>query len=178
MPNDVRRIAFENARIGFRNFSGKEGRYNPKGRRNFCIFIEKEDKAGHRVIDHERAEQLRAEGWNVRYLNPRNDEEDPMPYLQVSVRFDNIPPTIILVTGSGQSKLCEEEVSLLDWADITNVDLIVTPYVYDINGKHGIKAYCKSLYVTIEEDEFEKKYRDIPSSAANPLADDMDDIPF
>ena len=33
-------IVIENARIGFRNFSGKEGQFNPAGRRNFCVFIE------------------------------------------------------------------------------------------------------------------------------------------
>ena len=32
-------VTIKNARIGFRNFEGAEGKYNPAGNRNFCIFL-------------------------------------------------------------------------------------------------------------------------------------------
>ena len=162
------KIAIENARIGFRNFSGKEGRFNPAGKRNFCVFLEKEYK-GHRVPDEELASTLENDGWNVRYLNPREDGDPRQPYLQVAVKYDNIPPKIVLITSHGKNLLGEDEVSMLDWADIANVDLIISPYNYNVNGKEGVKAYLKNMYVTIEEDEFESKYLDVPDSAANSI---------
>lgn len=159
-------IVIEDARIGFRNFSGKEGQYNPPGRRNFCVFLD----------DKKLAEQLIKDGWNVRYLRPKEEGDEEQAYLQVSVNYKNIPPKIVLITGHGKTVLEENEVGMLDWADIQNVDLIIRPYNWDVNGKQGVKAYAKSIYVTIEEDEFENKYYDVPDSAANVM--DEDDIPF
>ena len=160
-------IVIEGARIGFRNFSGKEGQYNPAGRRNFCVFLD--DKA--------LAEQLLKDGWNVRTLRPREEGDEEQPYLQVAVNYENIPPKIVLITDHGKTNLEESEVGMLDWADIKNVDLIIRPYNWDVNGKQGVKAYAKSLYVTIEEDEFESKYYDVPDSAANVIEDKEED-PF
>lgn len=147
-------IIVENAKIAFKNFSGKEGQFNPEGKRNFCL-----------ILDHELAEKLHADGWNVRTLKPKDDGEIPQPYIQVSVSFLAKPPKIVLVTSRGKTLLTEETVGMLDWAEITNVDLSVTPYQWSVAGKNGVKAYLKNMYVTIQEDEFEKKYDDIPDSA-------------
>ena len=153
-------LVVENARIGFRNFSGKEGKFNPAGRRNFCVFLEKE-----------MGEQLEKDGWNIRWLEPRDLTEDRQAYLQVAVSYDNIPPKIILVSSHGKTQLDESSVNLLDWAEITNVDLIIRPYNWNVNGKEGVKAYAKSMYVTIAEDNFENKYLDVPDSAINTMQD-------
>ena len=140
-------IVIEGARIGFRNFSGKEGRYNPEGKRNFCVFL-----------DDEMGNVLENDGWNIRWLQPRNEEDDKVPYLQVAVNYENIPPKIVLITSEGKTILDEDTVNILDWAEISNIDLIIRPYNWEVNGKKGVKAYVKSMYVTIIEDEFEKKY--------------------
>jgi hypothetical protein len=66
-----------------------------------------------------------------------------------------------MVTSRGRTNLGEAEVDLLDWADITNVDLIVRPYEWTVSGKSGIKAYLQAIYVTIEEDALELKYADL-----------------
>jgi hypothetical protein len=154
-------IVIENARIGFRNFSGKEGRFNPAGRRNFCVFI-----------DNELATRLEEDGWNVRWLEPKDGNEEKQGYLQVAVSFENIPPKMLIISSKGKTVLDETSVSILDWAEIKEVDLIIRPYNWTVqagtkNEKSGVKAYVKSMYVTIVEDEFESKYNNVPDSASD-----------
>jgi hypothetical protein len=74
------------------------------------------------------------------------------------------PPKITLITGTGRQFLDEDTVNILDWAEFEAVDLIVRPYNWELNGKKGVKAYLKTMYVTIVEDELAKKYRDVPVS--------------
>ena len=148
MPQD-NTVLMEGVRIIFRNFSGKEGQYNREGDRNFAV-----------LLDETIANSMAEDGWNVKWLKPREEEEGetPQAYLQVSVNFKGRPPRVVLVTSRGRTNLDEGSVEMLDWADINNIDLIVRPYEWSVNGKTGIKAYLQSIYVTIEEDALELKY--------------------
>lgn len=148
-------VTIENARIGFRNFTGKEGQFNPAGQRNFCVFLEPD-----------LADVLATDGWNVKWLEPRSPEDDKQAYLPVSVVYNQYPPMVTLITSSGKNILDEETINILDWAEFGQVDLIIRPYNWDVNGKRGVKAYLKTMYITIVEDELAKKYQNVPDSAA------------
>lgn len=148
-------ISVENARIIFRNFSGEETRYNRKGSKNFCLIIE----------DHDYAKKLADDGWNVRELSPREEGDESIYYIQVSVSFENIPPKVFLVTKKKKTMLDADSISILDTAEIVNVDLVIRPYNWEIAGKddvkRGVKAYLKTMYVTIAEDDFADKYSEL-----------------
>ena len=157
-------LVMENVRIMFKNFSGKEGQWNRAGDRNFCVMID----------DASEAEKLASIGWNVKYLRPIEEGSEPQAYIQVAVSYKNIEPNIYMVTNHNKVRLSESTVGNLDSADIKNVDLIVSPYNWEVNGKSGVKAYCKTMYVTIDEDVFAGKY----NFDEDPAFDDLDDIPF
>lgn len=139
-------IRIDNARIGLRNFSGAEGKFNPAGNRNFCVFL-----------PTDVAEKLEKDGWNIRWLNSREDEA-PQALLSVKLNFGNYPPNIVLIADKKMSKLSEENVNVLDFADLEQVDLILRGHNWEVQGRTGIKAYLKTGYFVLAVDELAKKY--------------------
>lgn len=149
LPNAI----LKNARIGFLNFAGAAKQYNDAGDRNFTIFLEPEI-----------AEEMRNDGYNVKQLKRREDDDPNEPLqdiLKVAVSYRIRAPKIFLVTSRGKTPIGEGEVSMLDWQDILKVDLSLNPSAWDVNGKTGIKAYLQSMYMTIQEDELDLEYADL-----------------
>lgn len=150
LPN----VTIWGANIFYRNFAGAPTKVNPRaGSRSFCVYID----------DPDTVEQMMRDGWNIKTREPR-DEGDPVRhYIQVAVNYDGpYPPQIFLVTSRKKTLLDPESVTSLDYAEIVNVDLTIRPRSWDVNGKTGVKAYLKTMYVTVEEDEFADKYGDLP----------------
>lgn len=147
MADASRDITIENAQIAFRNFSGKEDRYNAAGKRNFAI-----------ILTPMMADKMLADGWNVKHLKARDEGDTPTPYIQVSVSYENRPPKIVMITKRGKTFLSQDEIELLDWTDFHTVDVTLNPYDWNVNGNAGVKAYLKSFYVRIVEDYLAEKW--------------------
>lgn len=148
MPNKPT-ITIENVTLIFRNFSGLESQYNRKGQRNFSVVLD----------DPDFVKQLEGDHWNVKYTKPREEGDEPTPYLPVEVKFENYPPNIWMITSSGRTRVTEDMVETLDWSDFSKVDIVVNPYDWTMpNGSSGRKAYLKTMFVTINEDDLERKY--------------------
>lgn len=159
-------ITLMGARMFFRNFSGNPSQFNAQGNRNFCVAID----------DPQMIHDLEQDGWNLRWLQPRNEGDEPRAYLQVKVQFPKDgsnarPPKIVLITSRGSTILDEDTVKMLDYSEIANVDMIIRPYNWDLHGKSGVKAYLKSMYVTLVEDELEQKYAAMESSAISSIVE-------
>ena len=150
-------LLIEDCTIRWRNFTGVEKKYNRPGDRNFHAVLDREDLL-------ELVPQLEEDGWNLTFdnRNPEDQEEgwEPRhPSIECAVRYDKgKPPKIVTITSAGPTELKEATVESLDWADIAKIDLIIHPSWYDVNGREGLKAYVKTMFVTINEDELEKKY--------------------
>ena len=161
MPKEKKLLSIEDAQIMFRNFSGKESKFNRAGDRNFAV-----------IIPEKMVKKLSDDGWNIKETKPRDPADDPRHYINVAVRYGNRPPKIFMIAGKSKPVLLDEtNVGSLDFADIINVDLTINPSYWEVSGKTGIKAYCNTMYVTIEDDPFRKKYEVVEDI-------DDDDIPF
>ena len=170
MSANLDNITIENARIMFRNFSGKETKFNRVGDRNFCVIID----------DPGVAKNLLNDGWNIKLWQPKDEEATPVNYIPVKLRFDVVPPKIYRISSlTGKQVLMDEEmISAFDSEEFKNVDLILHPYTWEINGKVGITAYVKTMYVTVEEDALAAKYARMNDNLPNFPDESEEDVPF
>lgn len=142
-------LMIEGATLLFRNFTGAEKDFNSEGDRNFCV-----------VIEPELAEKLKAERWRIKQLKAREEGEPGDYYMQVKVNYKTgRPPRCVLITSGNRTELGADEVGMFDVADMGNVDLIINGYWSDMSGG-GYSCYLKTIFVTINEDELEKKYNE------------------
>lgn len=165
-------VLLEDVRLVFRNFSGNVTPMNSRGERNFGVIL---------MPEHlERLERSKID-WNIKVLKPREEEDEPQPFLPVAMYFPRAgskgrPPEVVLITdkidpetgaviGKSRTNLNVDTVSLLDWANIVHVDLAIRSFEWDHLGRTGIKAALNAIYVTIEMDTLQAKYANIEDSA-------------
>lgn len=146
-------LQFDDARLIFKNFSGRPTQYNREGDRNFSILIE----------DEVLANQLIEDGWNVKVKEPREEGDLPLMHLPVKVKFNERGPKVRLQSNGNRRFLDEESVSVLDSAYLIGCDLDIRPYDWVIqegtkNEKRGRTAYLQSILATQEVDRFDERF--------------------
>lgn len=164
-------LFMKDAKIIYRNFVGEKRRFNKLGDRNFHVVID----------DEQLATILMKDGWNLKNFKPRPDDEEAMPgyHMEVAVNFESSqPPKIVMITEVQVKDplseegvktirkgviLSEETVGLLDSAQILKSDIEIRPYNWgpDDSGRTGVKAYLKTLWITIRSDPFAEEYSDV-----------------
>lgn len=155
-------LTIEGAEIMYKNFQGKASQFNQPGDRNFCL-----------KLDPDLAKELGDDGWNIKQTKVRDEGDIPQDYVQISIKYRGRngaqmkPPKLVLITSRGRTDLSEDDCDILDMIDFAYVDIIVRPYYWEMNGKSGVKAYLKVIYVTALEDKFAHRYRDIPEIDTN-----------
>ena len=147
-PKDILQI--DDARIIFRNFEGKGGRYNREGDRNFAVVIPTQ----------EMADALIERGWNVKIKPPRDEDDTPFIFMTVKVKFNSRGPAAYLKSGNAEPRrLDEQSIAILDNIDIASVDLDIRPYDWkDEYGEGGRTAYLEGIHVTQNIDRFAARY--------------------
>lgn len=149
------------ARLIFRNFSGRAKDYNNEGDRNFSV-----------IIDPETARAMLAEGWRIKQLKPREEGEEGDFHLKVNVNYKTgRPPRCVMISASNPkgTELGADEVGTFDVVDIKKADLVINGSYSDMAGG-GYSGYLKTAMITINEDELEMEYAQSPDAAGDPVA--------
>ena len=147
-------LQIDDARIIFRNFSGRPDKYNREGDRNFALIIPNQDIADALMNDTNEY----GVSWKVKIKEPREEGDAPFMHLPVNVKFNDRGPKVVLISGNNQTPLDEDTVSILDDINISCVDMDIRPYDGESTYGPFRSAYLQTMYVTQEIDRLGRKY--------------------
>lgn len=147
-------LSIENAVILWTNFEGRATKFGESGKRTFNL-----------ALSEEMAEQLDAEGWNIRCKEPRQEGDDPLYLTEVVVNMESqYPPNVVVYSNYRGNKkavrMTSDTIKELDRIDIDNVDLVIHPYEHN-RGEYKYKGYARAIHVTqAVSNDFGGKYAD------------------
>ena len=161
-------LQIDDARITFKNFSGRGDDFNQEGDRNFCLVIGGGTLDNGREVRHlsaqEMAEALMNEtskygdGWNIKIKPPFEDGAEPFAYLKVKVSTRRMPAVYVESAGRTRRLMEPEELDMLDRIAIRCVNLDIRPYDDVMRGRSFRSAYLDCLEVFQEIDRFTARY--------------------
>lgn len=151
-------VTLRNANIlpgAWRNFSGAE-KFNEAGKRTFNI-----------KLDESVALQMKEDGFNVKPLRARDEDDENDGYrIEVDASFKIRPPQVWLVSGGQRTLLDEGAINILDYADIEKATVAINPYPWETATGSGIKAYLHKAVIYLREDDLDAEMREIPIAGA------------
>ena len=146
-----------------RNLAGDIKKSNsmfPNNKRTACI-----------IISNEQAEQMAAEGYDIKWTKPREGENTKnfvsKAFLNVELKYRNkfnemikYPPKVYLVIDNETPVLLSEEtVGQLDDIRVKNVNVVIHPSIDEAS--NSLKPYIRIMYVeqNIDDDPFAQRYK-------------------
>nr|DAT35032.1 MAG TPA: hypothetical protein [Caudoviricetes sp.] len=149
------KLYVQGANIGYRKFTGEPERFNQYGEKSFVIFLD----------NPEDVDLLLDLGLNVKVPVP-DETKDPeldrrKPFVKVKLgKYPQVIQVIETDEGLIQNELEDNEVSLLQRADLKTVDLIINlrPYTNELTKESGVSAYLNKGYFVLDADPFYEKY--------------------
>ena len=146
-------LEINDARIIWKNFSGRGDRFNREGDRNFSLVIPTQEDCDALRNDTNKF----GDGWNVKIKPPREEGDTPFMHMPVKVKFNGRGPNVYLDRGPKREplQLTEETIACLDDMDILSVDLDIRPYDDKLpNGNTFRTAYLSAMKVYQRLDRF------------------------
>lgn len=161
---DYGKVELTNVRLVFRNFRGIGGEYNDEGNRNFNIVIPDQETADILMNDC----SADGAGWAVRIKPPRNEDDDPFMHLPVKINYryyDNGEPDIrnpkVYVEANGRvEEFFEDEIGRLDFINIAEANVIISPSDRIVRGQAYRTAYLDSIWVRQIVDKYAARYNE------------------
>ena len=146
-------LEINDARIIWKNFSGRGDRFNREGDRNFHLVIPDQENCD--ILQNDRNEF--GDSWNVKIKPPREDDDAPFMHMLVKVKFTGRGPNVYLDRGPNREPLVlnEDTIACLDDMDIMSCDMDVRPYDDKLpNGNTFRTAYLSAMRVYPRLDRF------------------------
>lgn len=150
-------VVVKNACIMFTNFAGEPDRFGLAGRPQFNL-----------VLSKEAADDLRADGWNIRVMPGREEGEEPTYMTNINVSFSDDgrrDPTIKLYSSLDGKKVCRrltaETVSKLDAIRLERINLRIGSFNYN-GDRYTMKGYLHEFQAVqrAERTTFDDDYAD------------------
>lgn len=140
-------LQVDGARITFKNFAGRAERYNREGDRSFALIIPNE----------EIANELIADGWNVKIKPPRMEGDAPFMYMNIKVKYGRGDIDAYLISGDRRIQLDSESIGCLDTMNLASVDLDIRPWDHP-SGEYARSAYLQSIEATQAINRFDARW--------------------
>ena len=145
-------LEINDARIIWKNFSGRGDRFNREGDRNFHLVIPTQEDCDLLRNDVNKY----GDSWNVKIKPPREEGDAPFMHMLVKLKYkDGRGPNVYLVSGNKQVPLNEDTIHCLDDIDILSCDMDIRPYDDELpNGTTFRTAYLSAMRVYQRVDRF------------------------